>query len=1486
MLEWTGERYLPYVDPSISGVEIHYEHLHRYAFASQFVKGKKVLDLASGEGYGTFILSQYAQSVVGVEIDPLAVMHAIRTYNEENIRFLEGSILDIPIKGDKLFDVIVCFEAIEHVREHDVLLNEIRRLLKEEGLLIISTPDKIRYSDETGYQNPYHLKELYLSDFNELLQKKFSHVYLSGQQIVSGSSIFPVSPEQNSYSSEFIIEYTGKQFSFADTKERAPRYFIAIASNFNLNPEQLQRSYLIDKSNAEISFLTDKINKHEGSIQSLETIISANENQILLSQKTILSLENRVTEQDAKIQNSKTQVRDLEEQVSIQVKELSAARGKLDLSNQTIKAKDSEIDLLNFSLNKFKIENDSLKSSISYRLLAKFQERVVEPLFPPGTKRREMYDRGLRGGRIVVSQGFGKLLSEYKQYRAFKKNKNVSPRIQSTENVPEKVPENKTGIAPDSSYNQTVVHLHNQNIQKPSEYIPLSRDTISLTKDDIRCIAFYLPQFHPIPENDRWWGKGFTEWTNVTKALPQYTGHYQPHLPDELGFYDLRLPEIQKRQIELARHYGIFGFCFHYYWFNGKRLLYKPLDQFLEDTESDFPFCICWANENWTRRWDGMDHEVLISQVHSWENDIEFIKDIEHILRDSRYIRINGKPLLIVYRAGLLPDAKATTQRWRDYCKAAGIGDICLVAALAFGCEDPEIYGFDAAVEFPPHTMNTCNIITEKMKIFNPQFSGHIYDYEDFVKSKKYRTEYAYPCFRTVSPGWDNTARRQNNASVFHGANPDLYKEWLLDVARITKETHPPEEQIVFINAWNEWAEGTHLEPDRKFGYGYLQATADAIRQLRDPAGSNSQKIIIVSHDAFFHGAQMLALHIAKVLKEQFHYEVHLLLKTGGRLEDEFKKFSTVYNLERDYPETRSVNDLIKTLGQNGVKTAICNTVVTGNIVEILANNNIRTISLIHELPGIIHQLKQEENARKISTFADKIVFPAEMVRSKFSSVSELDDDKCVIAPQGLYLKNPYKLKKDEARALLRKKLTITPDSKIVLAVGYADLRKGVDLFVDTAKRVLQTEKGVYFVWTGHRDESFVRQLDIDIKQSGLEDYIRFVGIQEDINLFYAGSDLYLMTSREDPFPSTVLEAMNAGVPVIGFEDAGGFGELITPETGVLVPYLDLDAMAGETAKILNDPETLTQKGDNAIALINGKYNFIEYIYRLLDLLGSKYKKVSVIVPNYNYARYLKERLNCIVNQTYPIYEIIFLDDNSSDNSIEIAKRFAEENSVPITISKNDKNSGSVFRQWAKGIQEAHGDYIWIAEADDLCDTRFLETVMAGFENDRVILSYCQSKQMDECGEIIDTDYLKYTNDIDENKWGVNYTRDGIKEIRDSFSIKNTVPNVSATVFKKIDISEILDNLVRFKIAGDWFFYVWLLQKGDLAFFARSYNFHRRHTKGVTLSENKEKHFNEIVKMQDYVIQRFSIEPEIVDKVMAYRHWVKDYLLTPPDKKS
>jgi lipopolysaccharide biosynthesis protein len=345
---------------------------------------------------------------------------------------------------------------------------------------------------------------------------------------------------------------------------------------------------------------------------------------------------------------------------------------------------------------------------------------------------------------------------------------------------------------------------------------------------DVRLIAFYLPQFHPIPENDAWWGEGFTEWANVRRAKPNFVGHYQPHVPTELGYYDLRDPGTREAQANLARAHGIHGFCYYYYWFGGKRLLDLPLDEIVRSGRPDFPFCVSWANGNWTRRWDGGNDELLIAQTYSSENERRLITELLPVFRDPRYIRVNGRPLLVVHRADLLPDPRCATGAFRDAALASGEAEPYLAMVHVPGMAPPAALGFDAGVEFPPHGLEVATL-TENIERLNPNFVGEVWDYVSAAKYAIGRPLPEFPFFRGVMVGWDNTPRLQDNGHVFMNAHPENYRRWLAAMIAETRQTRSEGERIVFVNAWNEWGEGCYLEPDELFGRGFLEATRAAL---------------------------------------------------------------------------------------------------------------------------------------------------------------------------------------------------------------------------------------------------------------------------------------------------------------------------------------------------------------------------------------------------------------------------------------------------------------------------------------------------------------------------------------------------------------------------------------------------------------------------------------------------------------------------------
>lgn len=354
-------------------------------------------------------------------------------------------------------------------------------------------------------------------------------------------------------------------------------------------------------------------------------------------------------------------------------------------------------------------------------------------------------------------------------------------------------------------------------------FLPTSRATV---------LPFYLPQFHPSPQNDRWWGKGFTEWTNVASAVPAYRGHYQPKIPTDLGFYDLRIEDVRRQQAALAREHGIPGFMYYYYWFSGERLLNQPIES-LAASDTDMPFCLMWANENWTRRWDGRSQDVLIGQDYDRVPAENFIDDVMEFLLDPRYIRVDDKAVLAVYRPGQMSNFGSVAREWRRRAREAGVGEILLLSVSVsqdFDAIDTDAQSaVDGTLEFPPHDLPWVAGPAAKVG-FDSRWRGNFMSYQATAEASITRArqmgEAEYP---GVMVAFDNTARRQWRPDVWYGSNPYTFHRWL-NAQVDSLMTRPRESRVVFVNAWNEWAEGAILEPTTRFGRTFLLAVRDVVR--------------------------------------------------------------------------------------------------------------------------------------------------------------------------------------------------------------------------------------------------------------------------------------------------------------------------------------------------------------------------------------------------------------------------------------------------------------------------------------------------------------------------------------------------------------------------------------------------------------------------------------------------------------------------------
>jgi hypothetical protein len=347
-----------------------------------------------------------------------------------------------------------------------------------------------------------------------------------------------------------------------------------------------------------------------------------------------------------------------------------------------------------------------------------------------------------------------------------------------------------------------------------------------------RLLAFYLPQYHPIPENDAWWGIGFTEWTHVKQARPLFKGHDQPHFPGELGYYDLRYPETRQAQAELAQAYGIEGFCYWHYWFGaGRQLLQQPLQAVIQSGQPDYPFCLAWANESWAGHWHGAPNRILIEQRYPKGDESAHFTAILPVLRDRRYLRVDGRLLFIVYKPHLLPEARRFTNTWREMAQVAGLSGLYLLGIATHPWE-PQPAGFDGAIIHAPAAMLVAAQLGRIRRIWRRlQRRPVTLPYTAYAQRALPALTGFYDHYPSLLPNWDNTPRLGYRGIVLTGSTPDQYKA-LLSEAINQVNHYPPDKRLVFIKSWNEWAEGNYLEPDRQWGRAYLEATRRAVMRL------------------------------------------------------------------------------------------------------------------------------------------------------------------------------------------------------------------------------------------------------------------------------------------------------------------------------------------------------------------------------------------------------------------------------------------------------------------------------------------------------------------------------------------------------------------------------------------------------------------------------------------------------------------------------
>ncbi len=976
-----------------------------------------------------------------------------------------------------------------------------------------------------------------------------------------------------------------------------------------------------------------------------------------------------------------------------------------------------------------------------------------------------------------------------------------------------------------------------------------------------KLLAFYLPQYHPVAENDAWWGRGFTEWTNLARALPRFAGHYQPRTPRDLGHYRLDGADTLRRQIALAKGAGLHGFVFYFYSFNGRRLLETPLQALLADRSLDMPFCLMWANENWTRRWDGSEDQVLIRQDYRLSDEPALVADFARHFGDDRYIRIGGRPVLMVYRAALIPDTAATIARWREVFQAAHGEDPVFVMAQSFGDTDPTRFGMDAAVEFPPHKLTArVPMITDRLHVLDPAFDAEVYEYAAIAQASATEPAPAYALIKTAVPGWDNDPRRQGTGTVLHGATPALYQRWLADLVRHARANRIDGEAVVCINAWNEWAEGATLEPDVHWGGAFLNATARAVTGL--PAPGERTRLLLIGHDALAHGAQMLLLRIGRAMRTVHGVDIAFLLLAGGVLEPDYRAVAPTTVVHG----TGQLDALIRS---SRCDAAIVNSAASAGAVPPLRRHGIHSVLLVHELPRLLREKGLIEPLRQGFADADTVVFPAELVRDRCCQAMGATPGRAVVLPQGVATEGP-----PAPAYLVRTELGDAPGTILVLGMGYADLRKGFDLFLQVWRAARRLEPETCFAWAGGIDPATQAYLESEVAAAEATGSFRFLGLRPDPEQLLAAADVFLLTSREDPLPSVALEAMVAGTPVVAFGGAGGVPDLLARfDAGCSVTLGDAEAMA--RAALATAAAFTPARRHELAGRSRAAFQFDAYSSGLLALARPDLLAVSVVVPNCDYARYLEMRLASIFAQSHPVREVIVLDDASTDDSVAVAERTAAAWGRRIRLERGAYRSGSVFAQWRRAAEMAAGEWVWIAEADDAADPGLLAALAAAACRARdPALAFCDSCAIDGVGGVLWSDHKTY--------YGPGILADdavfpGAAFLRSHLAERNLILNVSAVLWRRRDLLAALHRceaeLAHFRSAGDWRIYAEILARegAEIAYVAKPLNHHRRHAASVTRRTDTAAHVAEIARVHGVLGRMLGPDAALRERQEQYR---------------
>ncbi|MCC6737252.1 MAG: glycoside hydrolase family 99-like domain-containing protein [Bauldia sp.] len=839
----------------------------------------------------------------------------------------------------------------------------------------------------------------------------------------------------------------------------------------------------------------------------------------------------------------------------------------------------------------------------------------------------------------------------------------------------------RSGFNPDPAAEVSAGSEVRRFARKAPEYEDFAPDIVGDREKLAKLIAFYLPQFHAFPENDAWWGKGFTEWTNLSRGNPRFVGHYQPRVPRDLGFYDLKDPEVMRKQIAMARAGGLHGFCFYYYNFNGQRLLHAPVEDFLA-SDADWPFCIMWANENWSRRWDGSESQILIRQDYRGEDEAALVDDLARHFADPRYIRVGGRPLFFLYRPEIVPRARETIASWRKTFRERHRMEPLIYLTQTFNDHDPTVYGMDGAIEFPPHKiLAKTHQINPRLEILDHGFSGHVYQYEDVVRASEAVPVPDFPLIKTVFPSWDNDARRQGTGVIATGSTPAKYRQWLDGAIRHARRHPIGGEPLVFINAWNEWAEGAYLEPDIHFGSAYLNATARAVVGERVDAGAYPVLVVVSSSAP---APTLAAARDFAASAGDAGCEVHFVrIDRGG-------------NLREEAPVARSPLvrfDLIRStaedLRRKGLAAAFVFGGSAGDAVIPLREAKVRTVSFITEMPLAITARGETDLATTLVRLSDVLVAPSAAVLLAMADRFGPAVAHRLVRPP---VPRRVAVAGTKARARAATALGLRPGTRLVVNVGPANLQNGADLFATIAGLVTARRDDVAFVWLGELDPVLRAWLAPGAPGGAIQ-----FRPASDLADPLAVAEMLAFTAREDATAPAAATAIASGVAVVAFDDSGAVEDIVSSSAdGTLVARGDVAAFADEVVRRLDRGRGLVRAARPQPAGNDAG---------VLDLVREgdpSVLPVSIVMTKARGDADAAGRLAALLGQTRPAGEVVVLAEDLSAADRDALRLTAARAGRPIRIVEERLGRLTLAELLARAATVATQEFAWVVPAGEV----------------------------------------------------------------------------------------------------------------------------------------------------------------------------------------